>query len=284
MVTIMAYSQFSFESKYLNSKHTVSVLLPERPREVDPKKYYESGEKFKVLWLLHGTYGDHSDWMQDTMITLYARERNLIVVMPSALNSDYVDWPGFGMGFNMGAYLTEELMPLVFNWFPASLKPEDNYIAGLSMGGGGVLKYILNYPNKFAAGAVMSFFGRNFDRIDWTGKDTENRFSISAHRQQNSIANHGGIEKFKVSVDNVWAKMKELHAEGRLPRLYCTCGTADFLYNEYLSFKQDCVQAGMDVKFEEVEGFGHEWRFWDLAVKKSLDFFGIPEAYALGGG
>ncbi len=71
-----------------------------------------------MLWLLHGTFGDHTDWLRKSSIELYACEKDLIVVMPSALNSDYNNWDHCMMGYAMYDFLTEELMPLVYNWFP----------------------------------------------------------------------------------------------------------------------------------------------------------------------
>ena len=130
----MALLTLNFESKYLGGNHNVGVILPDCPYGAVPRKFYEEQKKYKVLWLLHGTFGDYSDWIRKSMIELYATEKNLLVVMPSALNSDYENWPNFGLGFNMWDYFFEELMPLVYNWFPASQDRKDNYIAGLSMG------------------------------------------------------------------------------------------------------------------------------------------------------
>ncbi len=95
-----------------------------------PEQFYGSGRKYKVLWLLHGTFGDHTDWVRKTNIEMYAVERNLAVVMPSALNSNYSNWNNTMLGFNMYDFLTEELMPLIYGWLPVSDKREDNFIAG----------------------------------------------------------------------------------------------------------------------------------------------------------
>ena len=152
----MALVQMNFESRYLNNNHEISIILPDMPRDKTPAEFYGSGKKYKVLWLLHGTFGDHTDWIRKSNIELYACEKDLIVVMPSALNSNYAEWAKFSIGFDMYHYLTEELMPLVYNWFPASDKREDNFIAGLSMGGRGTLVYALNHPEKFAAAANFS--------------------------------------------------------------------------------------------------------------------------------
>ena len=144
----MAYMQLDFSSQYLGGSHPVSIILPERPDGMDAKDFYSSGKKYKVLWLLHGSFDDHTAWVRKSNIEVYACEKDLIVVMPNALNSNYANWPEFGLGYNMYDYLFEELMPLVYNWLPASQKREDNYIAGLSMGGRGTCVYAFNHPEN----------------------------------------------------------------------------------------------------------------------------------------
>ena len=74
----MALTVLNFESAYLHSNTEVSIILPDRSRTVAPEAFYQKGIKYPVLWLLHGTYGDHSDWVRHTNIELYARERDLI--------------------------------------------------------------------------------------------------------------------------------------------------------------------------------------------------------------
>lgn len=60
----MALWILDFEHKYLNGITTISIILPNRPRNVSPAEYYSS-EKYKVLWLRHGTFGDRGDtWIR----------------------------------------------------------------------------------------------------------------------------------------------------------------------------------------------------------------------------
>ena len=75
-------------------------------------------KKYKVLWLLHGTYGDYSDWVRKTNVELYAYQRKIAVVMPSASNSNYADWDCFALGYKVYSYFTEELMPMIYASFP----------------------------------------------------------------------------------------------------------------------------------------------------------------------
>ena len=60
----MSVLTYNFESQYLNNNHEITVILPDRKREISPKDFYLSGKKYKVLWLLHGTFGDHTDWLR----------------------------------------------------------------------------------------------------------------------------------------------------------------------------------------------------------------------------
>ena len=102
----MALLRVNFESQYLANNHEVYVILPDKPHEVSPEAFYGSGKKYKVLWLLHGTYGDQTDWVRKSNIELYAAEKNLAVVMPPALNSNYSNWEQTMLGFRMFDYLT----------------------------------------------------------------------------------------------------------------------------------------------------------------------------------
>ena len=266
----MALIKLNFESQYLNGNTEVSIILPDKPRDQGPAQFYGNGRKYKVLWLLHGTFGDHTDWLRKSSIELYACEKDLIVVMPSALNSDYTNWDHCMMGYAMGDFLTEELMPLVHNWFPASDKREDNYISGLSMGGGGTLKYALAHPERFAAAAVLSSSARNYERMMAAPG------GIQDQRTLNRIANMGGVEGFLASGENSWKILGDMVKAGAdLPRLYFACGTKDFGYDNFRAFRAYTEELGLEVVFEEIEGYTHEWRFWDLTIQHALDFFGL---------
>ena len=264
----MALLHLNFESQFLGVNHDVNIILPDKPRNLSPEQFYSNGAKYKVLWLLHGTFGDYSDWIRKSNIELYACEKDLIVVMPSGLNADYSSWPGFTLGYDMFSYLTQELMPLIYNWLPASDKREDNFIAGLSMGGGGAIKYAAQHPEKFAAAAILSSAPRNLHKIN---------AETAPLRQKNTIANNGGLEGLIASKENTWDKLKELVGTGKLPRLYFTCGKDDMLYSGYEEFKAYAQEIGLEATFEEYDGYKHEWRFWDLTIQRALEFFGLSQ-------
>lgn len=276
----MSLIHYNFESQYLNNNTDVNIILPDKPRDKTPEQFYGSGKKYKVLWLLHGTFGDYTDWIRKSNIELYACERDLIVVMPSGLNADYVNWPDFALGYNTWDYLFEELMPLVHHWLPASDKREDNFIAGLSMGGNGTLQYAAGHPEEFGGAAILSCAPRDLHQL---AKDLEDpEFAKANYRLVNGIRNAGGMEGYLNSPINVWDRLPELIEQDALPPLYFCCGKNDFLYDRYQAFKEYAQKLGLKATFEEFDGFTHEWRFWDLTIQKALTFFGLDPEEALG--
>lgn len=261
----MAFLTLNYESHFLHCNHDIGIILPDCSRDVSPKEFYNNKTKYPVLWLLHGTFGDYSDWVRKSKIELYACERNLIVVMPSALNSFYSNWDSFATGYSMWDYLTEELMPLIYNWFPASSDQKDNFIGGLSMGGFGAIKYATAYPEKFAGVAILSAYAYNTNFLNEKQLDS---------RTKNNIVNAGGFEAFKGSIENTWERMKEIREKEKFPKLYCACGKQDFLYQECCAFNEYMKSLDIQFCFETGEG-SHEWRFWDKYIERALDYFEI---------
>ncbi len=275
----MSLMTYNYESEYLGGNHQISVIMPDKPREIAPEDFYRSGEKYKVLWLLHGTFGDNTDWIRRTNIELYASRRNLVVVMPAALNSNYSNWNEFMMGYRMYDYLTAELMPLIYGWLPVSDRREDNFIAGLSMGGRGTIKYAVNFPERFAAAAVLSAAPQDFQQMrpghEEMMLDTEN------FRLKRSLNNAGGLAAFIASHENVWDIIDRKAGTGTLPRLLFACGEDDSLiYRNLMIFKEHCKEIGLEAEWFTLPGYKHEWSFWDLAIQEALKFFGLTDADA----
>ena len=221
----MSLMHINFESQYLANNHEVAVILPDKPRAMTPETFYRSGKKYRVLWLLHGTYGDQTDWVRKSNIELYAEEKNLVVVMPPALNSNYSNWNDTMMGFRMYDYLTEELMPMVYGWLPVSDRREDNFIAGLSMGGRGTIKYAVNHPERFAAAAVLS--AAPVDMEDMREGHPNFLLDTANPRMRNTLRNAGGLDE--IIEDNVSGlKVPVVSADGQ--RVIETSKLAESIY------------------------------------------------------
>lgn len=268
----MSYFTLNFESEYLMNNTEVGVVLPDRPRNIPSEQFYRSGKKYKVLWLLHGTYGDYSDWFRHTMIESYVRKRELIVVSFSAMNSNYSNWPTFGTGYNAYDFLFKELMPVIYGWLPASDKPEDNYIAGLSMGGFGASLYAFNHPEKFAGAAILSAYPQDLRKIKEKGGSHWERFKKSA-------INYASEEDYLNGYENTVEVLRKNLKEGvKMPKLFFACGEDDFLYENFCEFRKlDEEELHTGGRYFTLPGLRHEWKFWDEAIHEALDYFGIHE-------
>ncbi len=265
----MALFNINVQSSCLGGNTEVTIIMPDKPWQMRASDFYGSGKKYKVLWLLHGTFGDHTDWLRKSNIELYACEKDLIVVCPSGMNANYANWPHFGTGYAMYDFLFDELMPLVYGWLPASDKREDNYIAGLSMGGRGTCVYALSHPEKFAAAAVLSACPRNMETLQQTEPGLY-------ERTKKSFANYeGGEQGYLDSVENTWKIIGEKAGTGELPRLYFACGEDDVFFPAFQKFREYAGEIRLDATFETIPGYKHEWRFWDLTIQKALTFFGL---------
>lgn len=288
----MALFTIEFFSKSLMCTTQVSVLLPSVTHGDNPRQFYESGKKYPVLWLLHGSTCNNNDWIKYTNIVSYAENRDLIVVMPSVLNSDYSNYRSFADGFNVWDFLPDELMPMVYNWLPASSKQEDNFIAGMSMGGNGALMYAVGHPELFGGVAVLSSTAREIEYLRPLASLTAEQFRQIAQdpircpgpngtgmrlKEINQVAKYSTVQDFLDSYENIWDRLPEAVVKGNLPKMYICCGTRDKnVYPRYLRFRKYMETLGAQATWQEYEGYGHEYPLWDIAIQKALDFFEIP--------
>ncbi len=256
----MALLNINVRSNYLMGDTNVSVLMPQCPFGEDPQKFYENVPKYKVLWLLHGGLDDNSSWVRKSRLEEYVEKKKLIVVMPDAKYSFYTNCAG--THYNFSDYFLYELMPLIYSWFPASPKREDNYIAGLSMGGIGTLRFAASFPERFASAGVFSVGAVNLHEPQ-THLRSKNIVEMMTYL-------NGSLENAIASPDNTWDRLVE--NKDRLPKMYACCGTADDHYESvYLPFKQHMQENGVPFTFFEEDGYEHEWAFWDQEIKKFLE-------------
>src|SRR5215216_1738386 len=146
----MILTEVKFYSETLTLQSTMDVLLPQRSL-VDAQKKLQ--KKFRALYLLHGHSDDHTAWQRWTSIERYVEGLNMAVVMPAVHLSFYND---MAYGGKYWQFFSEEVPALVRDMFSLSAEREDNFVAGLSMGGYGAFKLALTHPERFAAAASLS--------------------------------------------------------------------------------------------------------------------------------
>ena len=227
--------------------------------------YPAPGEKYRVLYLLHGFSADESDWQRFSRIESYAQLKNVAVVMPDGYNSFYENSP-FGAAYSR--YVAEELPKAMEAVFPISSKRENKFIAGLSMGGGGSYKLALRYPDRYAAAASLS--GGLVSKVSSSPSGVSSRSN-----QWRDFAYGLNREYYDPEFSDLKVLLKKRMDEGvELPRFFQCCGTEDFTYEQNVDFRDFALEAGLDLTWEEGPG-AHNFDFWDPWIRRILDWLPI---------
>jgi enterochelin esterase family protein len=163
--------------------------MPRRMHVYTPPGYESGGERYPVLYLLHGAGDEDSGWstigragfILDNLIAA-KKARPMLVVMPngSLPRSGNLPRPTPGTTPSPEALaareaaqnrftdeLLKEVIPTVEKTFRVKAAPSDRAIAGLSMGGGQTLRVLTTHPDQFAYVGIWSagLFGGNAE--DW---------------------------------------------------------------------------------------------------------------------
>lgn len=252
----MALITCNFYSDVLDISTTAMVIIPEQKKEDGKVGEVDINKKYPTLWLLHGLSDDASAWTRQSSIERYANERGIAVVMPQVQRSFYTNMKHGGKYWT---FLTVELPKKVRHFFPLSCEREDNFVAGLSMGGYGAYKWAFNYPTFFSAAASLS------------GVVDVNNFPNNKIVQMddfNLIYEENKIED--TENDLFWLIKKGNETLFNL-HVYQCCGTEDFMYEDNIKFR-DYIKDRLP-NYTYFEGPGsHEWNFWDEQIKKIIDW------------
>jgi putative tributyrin esterase len=247
----MALIHCDFYSEVLGTSSAMTVILPPA---VHSKR---SAKPHPTLWLLHGLMDDHTTWVRQTSLERYVEGLGLAVVMPSAGRSFYAD---MARGYRYWTFVSEELPRLARAMFPLSAARQDNFVAGLSMGGYGAFKLALRCPDRFAAAASLS------GSLDMTHHEG----GPVALAELETI--FGPLARLAGSDNDLLALAKKMgRSRGQRPALYQWCGTEDYLYEDNLRFRNTAKRAGLDLTYEEGPGT-HEWACWDRQIRRVLEW------------
>lgn len=237
---------------------TVKVNLPLNIILPDPGKTEgAAAAKRRVIYLLHGLGDDASAWQRYSSIEPLAAAYGLVVVMPSAGRSFYIDQPN---GQKYFTYLTDELPRYLADVFGLAPRREDTFIAGNSMGGYGAFKAALLRPELYAAAA--SFSGvLSLAILQAMPEDP---------RKDEFAFLFGNLEKLPGSEHDpaVWLR-RAAENPSLLPRLFISVGRQEDLYPLSGMFHAACRELGVRSDYHEEKG-GHDWFLWDRQIRRFL--------------
>jgi putative tributyrin esterase len=260
----MILTEVKFFSETLGLSCTMHVLLPQRTL-ADAKS--KRTPRYRTLYLLHGYSDDHTAWQRWTSIERYVEGLNLAVAMPAVHLSFYND---MAYGGKYWQFISEEVPALVRDIFPLSSKREDNYVAGLSMGGYGAFKMALTHPERYAAAASLSG-AVDINEVVSVGKgDPLNKAWLVEMRNV-----FGELSKVPGSKHDLFALAKKVAKSSVKPRLYQCCGMEDDLYPQNVRFRDAVRKLPLDLTYEEGPG-EHNWAYWDMTIQNVLAWMFPP--------
>lgn len=234
-------SKVWYHSEKLNADRRITVYTP--------AGYETNGQRYPVLYLLHGMGGDEDSWatlgraaqILDNLIA-QGKAKPMIVVMTNGNSDLQAAWGESPTGYvtptielpktTDGSFedAFPEVVTFVDKAYRTITKKESRAIAGLSMGGFHSMQISKEYPTLF------NYIGL---------------FSASARfkgRKESHI------------YENCEAKIKTQFAQK--PALYwIAIGKDDFLYEENQKFRSFLDSNGFQYTYVESEG-GHIWKNW----------------------
>ncbi len=129
---------------------------------------------------------------------------------------------------------------------------------GLSMGGYGTLKCVLQTPERYAGAAAFSAVA-----------DIEEFVAVQTPAEKRELQAVFG-QSLEIPADCNLLALAEKADAARLPKLYMACGEQDALFAANVRLADKLTALGADIRFEHWTGI-HNWEFWDAAVRKALD-------------
>ncbi len=262
----MAFLDCKLQSQILQTTVGVKLYFPsDLPADV--------GFNIKgVLTLLHGLTNSGDSWVQMTAAPRYAADNGLVLVMPDCGNSFYQNMV-YGGAYK--TFITEELPMLLGRMFRLPTRRDQNFIAGLSMGGYGALYLGLSRPDLYAGCA--SFSGAVDLAMMLAQPDHPGVREVFAPIFGDSLALPPSSD-----LHTLVRAVAALPA-AQQPKVLLTNGLQDiepyYIAPQNDSLHRTAKAAGL-ASYCRMQWNGvHEWNFWDRSLVYAIDYF-LGNGYA----
>ena len=251
----------SIQSRFLGCEQKYNVYLPDG---------YDATRQYPVVYLLHGLYGDYSNWvkvgrMKDVADELIASGEAcpMVIVMPNAGDNDVhgyqngyfnvQDWPYEDFFF-------QEFLPLVEQQYHCGGAKGLRAIMGLSMGGGGSIVYAQRHPDLFSSSYGMSAWLDNEHREVRGGGKPGSKLTLT----DESVREHSALRFVDEADTATIAQLKSI-------KWFLDCGDDDSLLPLSTDLHQKMKKAGVRCELRVRNG-GHTWEYWHTALRIALPF------------
>jgi putative tributyrin esterase len=230
-----------FRSPALNRDMPYRVFLPEH---VSP------GDKFPVVYLLHGGDGSFRDWSNDSQVSTYAA-RGVILVMPEGAFSYYMNAVEKPQD-RYEDYTFTDLISDVESRFPAANTRDKRAIIAISMGGYAAIKIALTRPELFG------FVGAFSPSVDFPRRRGNIRRTGEWWRAR-TIFGPWGSETRASRDPFLLIKTAD---PAKTPYIYMTAGNNEPLLDPDRRFAGQLKDLHFNFEFHIKPG-GHDWNEWN---------------------
>ncbi|MEO0334723.1 MAG: alpha/beta hydrolase family protein, partial [Bacteroidota bacterium] len=225
---------------------------------ITPEEYTtEEGQRFPVVYLLHGYSGDYADWVTkaSNVVSLADRHDMILVCPDGGFDSWYLDSP-VNDSSQYETHVAQELVSFVDEHYHTLAQPNGRAITGLSMGGHGALFLAIRHTDTFgAAGSMSGGVDLTYNVNNWGIKD------------QLGIYEQNPLRWDSLSIVNMVSALSPNQLA-----LIIDCGTDDFFFR----INQQLHQVLLDHQITHdyiVRPGAHNWAYWSNAIAYQLLFF-----------
>ncbi|CAG4890142.1 alpha/beta hydrolase [Paraburkholderia saeva] len=237
-------------SAAMHKSFDATVVLP------DAYGHGTDADRYPVVYLLHGSGGDYTDWSANTQIGRLADRYHVILVMPDGGHESwYIDSPADPRS-RYETYVGTEVVAYIDAHFRTIATRQARAITGLSMGGFGALRIALDRPDAFGAAGSIS------GAVDPRACEDE----PGINRVFGDPARHAAFWNSKAIVENARI-FERAHIA-----LTIDCGVDDSLVASNRTLHERLVELGVPHDYAERPG-GHTWEYWANSIQYQVLFF-----------
>jgi len=230
-----------------------------RYRVVVPGDYDWNHERYPVLYLLHGLNGGYENWETLTNLVHYAEKYRMIIAMPDADDSWYVNSATVPQN-RYEDYIIDDFIPDVERNWRVLRSRHRRAIAGLSMGGYGALKFALKNPGLFGfAGSLSGALDAGSESIALRRPDLVDQLNEIFGPAESETRSKNNLLKLAAGL----APPESLY-------IYLDCGNRDRLLDSNREFAKVLSEKKFRFEYHETPG-EHTWEYWDRRLPELLE-------------
>jgi putative tributyrin esterase len=256
-----------FQSESLGQERAFNILLP--------LDYDSSTSRYPVLYLLHGYGDDNTAWSYMTNLSGNAARHKLIIVMPDASKSWYVNG-AVDAKARFEDYIMKDLIGFVDSHYRTVPLPRARAVAGLSMGGYGAAFLGLKHYRDFTA---MGMFSGALGIAHDVPKENPHETEQDRRFQQELAAVLGPVGSPERQQRDPLALLEKV-PPAEMPMIYIACGGQDFLISQNREFVQLLAEKKIPYEYREISPRVHSWDFWDDQISIFLDLLDKRAGFA----